>query len=93
MLAAIHDLFIIMCMTATTPADYKNSVSIPLHKKGDERRLENYRPICLANTIAKLWTALLAECMAEYAEPYDLLSSSQQGFRALLPRPQHPPAA
>ena len=81
MLAAIHDHFIVMYMTATTPADYKNSMSMLLHKKGNERRLESYRPICLANTIA-LWTALLAEYMAEYAEHYDLLNSSQEGFRA-----------
>ena len=43
----------------------------------------NYRPILsLANTIAKLWTSLRADCMSTYANHFDILSTSQEGFRS-----------
>ena len=82
MLEAIHSLFVLMYMTATTPAYFKESQTILLYKKDDPLQLENYRPICLAITISKLWTALLANCIAEYADHFDILSYSQEGFRA-----------
>lgn len=52
-----------------------------LHKKGSELDLNNYRPIALANTLYKLWTRVIQECLSKYAEHYDILSSQQEGFR------------
>ena len=43
-----------MHMTATTPQYFKESNTILLYKKDDPLKLDNYTPICLANTIAKL---------------------------------------
>ena len=71
-----------MYMTAMAPDDFKESKTILLYKKGDPLSLENYRPICLAKTISKLWTGLLADCMAAYADHFDILSYSQEGFRS-----------
>ena len=82
LLAAIHELYILMYMTAITPQHFKESNTILLYKKDDPLLLENYRPICLANTVAKLWTSMLADCMAAYADHYDILSYSQEGFRS-----------
>ena len=67
---------------ATAPANFKESNTILLFKKGDPLRLENYRPICLANTIAKLYTSLITNCLAQYADHFDMLSYSQEGFRS-----------
>ena len=81
LLKCFHHLYTLMFMSATTPAHFKSSNSILLYKKGDPRKIENYRPICLSNTLAKLWTALLAECGSAFAEHFDMLSTSQEGFR------------
>jgi len=81
LLEAIHSLFIFMYMTGTTPANWKISHTVLLHKKDCPLDLKNYRPIALAKTLAKLWTGMLAECISEYAEGFDILSSSQEGFR------------
>ena len=78
---AIHQLFILMWMTSTTPHAWKQSETILLHKKNDETLLEKYRPIALANTMYKLWTGLIKECLNMYADHYNILSNSQKGFR------------
>ena len=78
---AIHQLFILMWMTGTTPDGWKESETILLHKKNDESLLENYRPIALANTMYKLWTGMIQECMNVYADHNNILSNSQEGFR------------
>jgi len=70
-----------MYMTGTTPADWKISHAILLYKKNYPLDLEICRPIALDDTLAKLWTGMLAECISEYAESFDTLSSSQEGFR------------
>ena len=53
------------------------------HKENDESWLENYRPIALANTVykLKLWTGLIQECLNMYADHYNILSNSREGFR------------
>lgn len=78
---AIHRVFILMWLTGATPDSWKASNTILLHKKNSELLLENYRPIALANTMYKLWTGLIQRGLSKYAEHYDILSSSQEGFR------------
>jgi hypothetical protein len=58
-----------------------NLETILLHKKNDETLLENHQPIALANTMYKLWTGLIQECLNMYAVHYSILSNSQEGFR------------
>ncbi|KAK9785680.1 hypothetical protein WJX73_006043 [Symbiochloris irregularis] len=82
LLETIHTLYILMYVTATTPQHFKESSTILLHKKGDPLMLQNYRPICLANTVSKLYTCMLASSIAQFAEHYDVLSNSQEGFRS-----------
>jgi len=77
----IHKLFILMWMTGTTPKAWKESQNVLLHKKGSEHDLGNWRPIALANTLYKLWTGVIAECLYKYAEHFNILSSAQEGFR------------
>ncbi len=60
---AIHKLFILTWMTGTTPKAWKESQTVLLHKTGSERDLGNWRPIALANTLYKLWTGVIAECL------------------------------
>ena len=78
---AIHKLFILMWMTGTTPKAWKESQTVLLHKKGSEHDSGNWRPIALANTLYKLWTRVIAECLYKYAKNFNILSSAQEGFR------------
>ena len=70
-----------MWATGHTPKQWKESSTILLHKKGSELHLNNYRPIALANTLYKLWTSIVHECLSIYAENNNILSSQQEGFR------------
>ena len=74
----VHKLFILMWMTATTPKAWKESQTVLLQKKGSEHDLGNSRPIALANTLYKLWTGVIAECLYKH---FNILSSAQEGFR------------
>jgi hypothetical protein len=79
--ALIQQLFRVMWATGTTPAAWKHSTTVLLHKKGSTTNLKNYRPVGLTNTIYKLWTKLATCVMLDYAEQHQLLSSAQAGFR------------
>jgi len=75
-------LFIIRWATGCTPKAWKISNTILINKnKGDETEASSYRPICLANTLYKLWTRLITNTLYEYAEASSILSTTQAGFR------------
>ena len=85
-LSAIHDMFIVMWATGTTPTTWKQSDTILLSKLQEENPaamidLVNYRPIGLANALYKLWTKTVTQALSEYAEEHSILSSMQAGFR------------
>ena len=80
-LDCLHLWIQVIFKTAQTPACMKQSTTVLLHKKGDPTSLSNYRPICLINTLGKLYTALLADCMQDFCDQFGILSASQEGFR------------
>ena len=41
----------------------------------------NWRPIALANTLYRLWTGVIAECLYKHAEHFNVLSNALEGFR------------
>ena len=47
----------------------------------DPLDIKNYWPIALGDTLIKFYTGLLTDCMTDWAENFDVLSSSQEGFR------------
>lgn len=53
-----------------------------LHKQGDRKDPSNHRGIALVNHISKLFTALLAERLYNWAENSKLLPEGQAGFRS-----------
>ena len=54
----------------------------PIYKqKGDASKPENYRPITLLSCLGKLFTGIISNRLYTYAEKYDLITSSQAGFR------------
>jgi len=58
------------------------SHTILLYKKRDPTRLDNYRPITLANALYKLWTTCRVILATDYIESRKILSPEQEGLRA-----------
>jgi hypothetical protein len=56
------------------------SHTILLYKKGDPTRLDNYRPITLANALCKLWTTYIVILDTDYIESHKIPSAEQEGF-------------
>ena len=67
---AIFTLLHTVYADASIPAQLKVSKIWLLFKKGSPTSLANYRPISLANAIAKLFTACVSQLMAEYADKH-----------------------
>ena len=63
LLSCIHLLFMLMYKSGTVPAFCKDSKMSLLFNKPDPLKLQNYRPINLANTLSKLYTGLLASAI------------------------------
>ena len=63
---AIHLLFQAMAITGITPPTWLQSHTILLYKKGDPSRLDNYRPITLANALYKLRTTCIVILATDY---------------------------
>jgi hypothetical protein len=75
-------LFQAMAITGITPPSWLQSHTILLYKKGDPTRLDNYRPITLANALYKLWTTCIVILATDYIESRKILSPEQEGFRS-----------
>ena len=68
--------------TSIIPTSWTSGNILPIYKnKGDKNSPENYRPITILSTFGKLFTAILNKRLNDYAENYNIISSSQAGFR------------
>ncbi|KAL1448087.1 hypothetical protein WDU94_015636 [Cyamophila willieti] len=63
------------------PQCYKNSIIVPIHKKGNTKLLPNYRPISLLTTFSKILEKLVQHRLDKYLKIHDILSDRQYGFR------------
>ena len=64
------------------PDCLKTAKIFPLHKSGDKSKPSNFRPSSLLPTIAKIFEKLLQRRIISFLVKFNLLSSSQFGFRA-----------
>ncbi|XP_023215159.1 uncharacterized protein LOC111617978 [Centruroides sculpturatus] len=62
------------------PSAWKTSTTILLHKKGDPNDIHNWRPIALANTLGKIYSACLANRLLRWCEDNEIISNAQKGF-------------
>ena len=66
---------------ARVPSTWKTSTTVLAYKnKGDEKDLRNWRPICLQNTIYKIYAATIAKRIAIWAIEGDVINTAQKGF-------------
>ena len=77
----LHASFVQLYCTGPAPDFMRESATVPIHKAKEQADLRNKRPITLANTATKLYTALLADCIQEFCTAHDILTYSQEGFR------------
>ena len=61
------------------PDDWKVGLIVPLFKKGDKMKCENYRGIMLLNVAYKILSSIILERFKEYSE--EILGEYQCGFR------------
>ena len=63
------------------PSDRKKSNIVPVHKKNDKQRLNNYRPISLLPICSKILEQLIFNEMLGFFTENDLISQHQSGFK------------
>lgn len=63
------------------PEDWKESIIVPLYKRGEVEKVGNYRGISLLCTAYKLYAEILRHRLEKEVEEHKLLPESQAGFR------------
>lgn len=64
------------------PDKMKIATVIPLHKKGDTNNMNNYRPISLLSSIAKIFEKIMKKRFLNYVCKIQFLNDKQKGFMA-----------
>ena len=64
------------------PSDWKKGNIVPVYKKNDKQRLNNYRPISLLTIFSKIFERLIFNEMFGFVIENDLISQHQSGFKA-----------
>ena len=63
------------------PTSFRNSIIVPLHKKGEVNNPANYRGLSLLDAIYKIFTGLLLNRLNEWVEQHRIINEFQAGFR------------
>jgi len=63
------------------PESWKEGMIVPIVKKGEGERVENYRGVTLLSTLYKVYVAVLAEKLREEVERKGSIPPNQTGFR------------
>ena len=77
---ALNAVFNAVHRLGTIPQAWGKSVTIIIYKKREKSDILNWRPISLSNTIAKLYSSVLANRLGRWAARNDRISAGQNGF-------------
>ena len=75
----LHALMCKIWRDEKMPDDWKIGLIVPLFKKGDKTKCENYQAIILLNVTYKTQSTVILERLKEYSE--EILGEYQCGFR------------
>ena len=75
----IHKLIISIWKKEKLPEEWKESIILPIHKKGDKTDCNNYRGISLLPTSYKILSNILLSRLIPYAK--EIIGDHQCGFR------------
>lgn len=79
--SGLMDLLKQVWREGVTPKDWKTSVIVPIFKKGDQEKEENYRGISLLSTAYKVYAEILRNRLEREVDRLNLLPEIQGGFR------------
>ena len=79
----LMDIFNLSISTKIFPDDLKVLKVVPVYKSGERENLNNYRPIAVLPTIARVFEKLLYRQLYSYLMNNKLLDDRQFGFRCL----------
>ena len=63
------------------PSERKKANVVPVHKKGDQQSLKNYRPISLLPFFGKIFERIIYKNIFECLTTSKLISDNQSGFK------------
>ena len=66
--------------TCALPDAWKHDFVVPIHKKGDKCKADNYRPISLLNGVSKIMERLVSNHVGLYPLVSPMINSAQHGF-------------
>ena len=75
----IHKLITSTSKEEKLPEEWKESIIVPIHKKGDKTDCNNYRGISLLPTTYKIFSNILLSRLISYAK--EIIGDHQCGFR------------
>ena len=78
----LTDIFNKSLSTSCLPMQWRQATVVPIHKKGDRERADNYRPISLTSVVCKTVEAILRDRIMDHLKACNLLSPHQHGFRS-----------
>ena len=77
------DIFNFSVASKVFPDDLKVGKIAPVHKSGDKDQLNNYHPISVLPTVARVFEKIMYGQLYEYCMTNKLLGNQQFGFRSL----------
>ena len=77
----ITHMYNLSICTAKFPNTWKKALVVPIPKKGDLTKVQNYRPISLLPLPGKVMEKLIHQHLSTYLENNSLLAKKQHGFR------------
>lgn len=66
--------------TGKVPSSFKIAVVTPIHKSGDKTKINNFRPISVINTFAKIFEKCLKNRLVSFFAQNGIISQNQFGF-------------
>ena len=77
----LSSIFEVSYVTGQLPKQWLEAVVVPIHKKGSQTSVENYRPISLCSVIGKLMESIINSFIVNHLSEHKLLCSQQFGFQ------------
>jgi hypothetical protein len=78
-MSVIHKLITSISNKEEMPGQWKESIIVPIHKKGDKTDCNNYRGISLLSTSYKILSNILISPLSPYID--EMIGDHQCGFR------------
>ena len=79
----LTEIFNCSLLSKMFPDDLKTAKVAPVFKSGDRDNLNNYRPITVLPTIARVFEKLIYQQLYQFLYKHKILGKQQYGFRSL----------